>query len=231
MWLQSAALAMVSGASAAGDGGSPRRPPTGWQTHFVVDFDALEAAGIADARDRAPLIEYLDGLGFTAEEMVEAERRGRLFGLAGDVAQWSGQPSHSLASAAETLGLPLADVEQAWAVLGLTVADPTEPMLTANDIEALRTWADLRTAIGDDAARGFLRVIGASVARVAEALASMSRVGLPNLDLAHSHDELVTARAYRAAANFIPRIGGMIDAVHRHHVASARTYFDGIVHH
>ncbi len=231
MWLQSAALAMVSGTSAADDGGSPRRSPIDWQTRLVVDFDALEAAGIADARDRAPLIEYLDGLGFTAEEMVEAERRGRLFGLAGDVAQWSGQPSHSLASAAEALGLPLADVEQAWAVLGLTVADPTEPMLTANDIEALRTWADLRTAIGDDAARGFLRVIGASVARVAEALASMSRVGLPNLDLAHSHDELVTARAYRAAANFIPRIGGMIDAVHRHHVASARTYFDGVVHH
>jgi len=51
----------------------------------VVDFDALEAAGIANARARAPLIEYLDRLGFTAEEMVAAERRGRLFGLAGDV--------------------------------------------------------------------------------------------------------------------------------------------------
>ena len=42
------------------------------------------------------LIEYLDSLGFTAEEMVEAERRGRLFGLAGDVLQWSGRPIYSL---------------------------------------------------------------------------------------------------------------------------------------
>ena len=48
----------------------------------MVDFDALEAAGIADARRRAPLIEYLDSLGFTAEQMVAAERQGRLFGLA-----------------------------------------------------------------------------------------------------------------------------------------------------
>ena len=62
----------------------------------MVDFDALEAAGIANARERAALIEYLDGLGFTAEEMVEAERRGRLFGLAGDVLQWSGRPIYSL---------------------------------------------------------------------------------------------------------------------------------------
>jgi len=197
----------------------------------VVDFDALEAAGIADARRRAPLIEYLDGLGFTAEQMVAAERQGRLFGLAGDVVQWSGQPSHSLTAAAEALGLPLADVEQAWAVLGLTVADPNTPTLTDNDIEALRTWADLRTAIGDDAATGFLRVIGASVARVAEALASMSRAGLPELDLAHSHDELVTAQAYRSAAAFIPRIGGMIDSFHRHHLFAARTYFDAVAHH
>ena len=51
----------------------------------MVDLDALEAAGIANARKRAGLIEYLAELGFTVEEMLEAERRGRLFGLAGDV--------------------------------------------------------------------------------------------------------------------------------------------------
>ncbi len=59
-------------------------------------------------------------------------------------------------------------------------------------------------------------MIGASVARVAEALASMSRAGLPELDLAHSHDELVTAQAYRSVAEFVPRIGALIDIVHRH---------------
>ena len=71
----------------------------------VVDFDALEAAGIADARGRAGLIEYLDKLGFTAEEMVDAERRGRLFGLAGDALQGPGRPIHSLRTAAEALGV------------------------------------------------------------------------------------------------------------------------------
>src|ERR1700756_1672593 len=41
----------------------------------VDDFDALKAAGIANARDRAGLIKYLDNLGFTVEEMAEAEAR------------------------------------------------------------------------------------------------------------------------------------------------------------
>ena len=70
----------------------------------MVDFDALQAAGIANARERAGLIEYLDGLGFTADEMVDAERRGRLFGLAGDALQRSGRPTYSLRTAAEALG-------------------------------------------------------------------------------------------------------------------------------
>ena len=91
---------------------------------LMIDLDALEAAGIANARERGALIEYLDGLGFTAEEMVEAERRGRLFGLAGDAVRRSGRPTYSLRTAAEALGLPLDDVACFWAALDLTVPPP-----------------------------------------------------------------------------------------------------------
>ena len=80
----------------------------------MVDFEALEAAGIANARERAALIEYLDGLGFTAEEMVEAERQGRLFGLAGDVLQGPGRPIHSLRTAADALGTSVDEVATAF---------------------------------------------------------------------------------------------------------------------
>jgi hypothetical protein len=106
----------------------------------MVDFDALEAAGIANAQERAGLIDYLDKLGFTADEMVEAERRGRLFGLAGDVLQWSGPPTYSLRSAADVLGVPVEDVAHAWALLGLTVAGPDIPALSQADVDGLATW-------------------------------------------------------------------------------------------
>ncbi len=88
----------------------PNRAVDAGRLGSVVDFDALEAAGIANARERAALIEYLDGLGFTAEEMVEAERRGRLFGLAGDALQGSGRPIYSLRTAADALGVSVDEV-------------------------------------------------------------------------------------------------------------------------
>ena len=75
------------------------------QVSDSLDFEALQAAGIANPRERADVIKYLGELGFTADEMVEAEQRGRLFGLAGDVVLWSGPPIYTIAAAAEELGI------------------------------------------------------------------------------------------------------------------------------
>jgi class 3 adenylate cyclase len=195
----------------------------------VVDFDALEAAGIANARGRAGLIDYLDKLGFTPDEMLEAERRGRLFGLAGDALQRSGRPIYSLRTATDVLGVTLDDIATAWAVLGLTVASPDEVALSEADVDGLATWVALKSVVGDDAALGLLRVLGATMARLAEAGATVVRLGQPDIQVTHSQDELITAQAYRGVAEFIPRIGAMIDAVHRHHLISARTHFEGVM--
>jgi class 3 adenylate cyclase len=193
------------------------------------DFEALEAAGIADARERAGLIEYLTRLGFTADEMVEAERRGRLFGLAGDTLLWSGPQIYTLRSAADLVGVAVEDVEHAWAMLGLTVADPDTPALSQADIDSLATWVAMRMQFGPDAADGFLRVLGATVARLAEAISSMIRTSQPKMWLGLTGDELATAQVYREAAEFVPRVGAMIDAVHRHHLVSTRTFIEGVV--
>jgi len=195
----------------------------------MIDFDALEAAGIEMARERAGLIEYLAGLGFTVEEMVEAEGRGRLFGLAGDVLQWSGRPVFSVRTAAETLGVAAADVARAWALLGLTFANVDQPALSQADVDALETWFRLKSALGDDRAFGFLRVLGSAMARLAEAESALVRAGAPDIQMLHTRDELATARAYRSAAEFIPHIATLIDVVHRHHMISARTHFERVV--
>ncbi len=194
-----------------------------------MDFEALQAAGIANTRERAGLIEYLAGLGFTADEMVEAERRGRLFGLAGDALLWSGPPIHTLRTAADAIGAALRDVEYGWAMLGLTVADPDTPALSEADVDSLATWMAMRKQMGTDAADGFLRVLGATVARLAEAISSMIRTGQPKLWLGHTGDELTTAQVYGTVAEFVPRVGAMIDAVHRHHLVSTRTFIEGVV--
>ena len=195
----------------------------------MVDFDALEAAGIADARQRAALIEYLDSLGFTAEEMVEAERRGRLFGLSGDVLQWSGRPVYTLRQAAGQLGVPGEELIHAWSALGLSVADTGEPVFSQVDLDGLAAWVAMKSAVGEDATLTLLRVLGASMARLAEAGSTAIRLGLPDIQMEHSEDEFTTAQAYRAVGEFIPRLAVLIDAVWRHHTISARTYFEGVV--
>jgi len=194
-----------------------------------LDFEAVQAAGIANPRERADLIKYLDELGFTVDEMVEAERRGRLFGLAGDVLAWSGPPIYTFQTASEVLGLSAEDVAQAWAMLGLTVAGPDVPALSQADVDALATWAALKTVVGEDGALGLLRVLGAAMARLAEAESTIIRAGTPDIQMTHTHDELATAQAYRAVAEFVPRIGALMDTVHRHHLSSARTYFEGVI--
>lgn len=193
------------------------------------DFEALEAAGIANARERADLIKYLGELGFTVDEMVEAEQRGRLFGLAGDVLQWSGRPIHTMATAAEQLGLSPGEVAQAWGLLGLTVAGPDVAALSQADVDALATWVALKSVVGEDGAFGLLRVLGAAMARLAEAESTAIRAGTPDIQMTYTNDELATAQAYRAVAEFVPRISALIDVVHRHHLTGARTHFEGVL--
>lgn len=195
----------------------------------MVDFDALQAAGIASARERAALIEYLDSLGFTAEDMVEAERRGRLFGLAGDVLQRSGRPIYTLREAADRLGVSVEELTHAWHALGLSVSDGDQPVFSQVDIDGLAAWVALRAAVGDEATLTLLRVLGASMARLSEAGSTAIRLGLPDIQMEYSEDELTTARAYRAVGEFIPRLAVLMDAVFRHHTISARTYFEGVI--
>ncbi|MGN6606840.1 MAG: adenylate/guanylate cyclase domain-containing protein [Jatrophihabitans sp.] len=195
----------------------------------MLDLAALEAAGIARAAERAPLLEYLDHLGFTVDEMVQAEREGRLFGLAGDAVLRSGEPRYSLAAAAKRIGVRVEEVQHAWAALGLTAAGPDSVLLSQADLDALQLWAELRALMGAEASLGLLRVMGAGLARLAEAASAAIRVGVPEVTLGAAPDELTTAQSFRAVAGYVPRIGASMDAVFRHHLTAARMYFEGVV--
>jgi class 3 adenylate cyclase len=194
-----------------------------------LDLDALEAAGIAGAHERAPLLEYLHGLGLTTEEMVEAEREGRLFALAGDINLRSGRPEFSLREAAEKVGVSVEEVSHAWAVMGLTAEDADQKILSAADVDAIATWAELCTRIGHEGMFALLRVMGASLARLAEAESATIRAGVPAIQIGYTMDELATARAYEAVARFVPRIGQLMDTAHRQHLAAARRHFEGVL--
>ena len=76
--------------------------------------------------------------------------------------------------------------------------------------------------MGDDG--GLLRLIGAAMARLAEAEVTLLRTSRPDIWITRSQDELTTAQAWRDVAEVIPRIGSLLDVVHRHHTTRPRLF-------
>ena len=195
-----------------------------------MDEQDWKDAGLYDpaapnAEDRLALLHYLAAQGCDLEEMVEAEARDRLFGLAGDRIFRPSRPRYDSEAAAKLLGTDAATVSRAWRSFGLPA--PVEPVLGEQDIEALRTWMLVRDLLGAEAATALARVLGSGAARLAEATSSVMRGDPHNpMDRALSGSEARTAQAYAEASSLVPAIGNVLDAVHRHHLEAARRHFE-----
>ena len=161
---------------------------------------------------------------------MEAERRGRLFGLAGDALQRSGRRSTPCARPPSRTGRARRGARPRLARARAERADTDQPVFSQVDVDGLASWVAMksdRRRRGDaHAAAGTRRVDGP---------AGRGRVDgdpprtCPKSRWSTAQDELTTAQAYRAVGEFIPRLAVLIDAVFRHHTVSARTYFEGVV--
>ena len=198
-----------------------------------MDLQQLEEAGLYDpaaegADERLELLEFLESEGCTLEEMQVAHARGRLFALAGDrrIRPVVGLLSHREAGA--RLEADPQHLQRVWRTLGLPSADIDTPLLTEADVEALQTYLEVRSFLGEDTALGVARVIGAALARISEAESSAMRQGMDVIDVSRSGSEVETAKAFSAVTRLVPRIGRMLDTVHRQHLEATRVHFEDI---
>ena len=196
-----------------------------------MDWDAVVAAGLYDAAapdagDRRALIEFLDSEGCTLDEMVAADARGRLFGLAGDRKVRPGRDEFTLREAAEQTGADVAFVVRIWRAFGLPIVDPDTKVASRADVDMLPLFLANARLLGEDAALGLARVAGASVARFADAISAALRSVLTDLALDNTGSEAATARAYSRIADLTPAVGHMLDTLLRHHLESARRQFE-----
>ena len=190
-----------------------------WTAAGLYDPEAVQAP------DRLALLSFLVEQGCSLSEMVEAEGRDRLFALAGDRIIRPPWPRYDLTAAAAALDADEATLARAWRSFGLPT--PTGEVFGAADLEALRTWLDVREMLGEAGAVGMSRVIGAGMGRLAEAESAAMRVGLDGqVDRGHTGSEVTTGRAYALVAEMVPRIGNVLDTVHRHHIEAARRHFE-----
>jgi class 3 adenylate cyclase len=199
-----------------------------------VDLQALQAAGLYDpasprAAERRALLEFLVEQGCSLEEMQAAQSRGRLFALAGDRRIRPVVGLRTLREAAVELQVEPSVVLRAWRTFGLPDSGPDAPLLTAADVDMLATYLQVRAFLGEETALGVSRVLGAAMARVTEAESSAMRAGMQGaIDVGVTGDEAVTARAYDAVTRLVPRIGRMLDALHRQHLEATRVHFEDI---
>jgi adenylate cyclase len=133
----------------------------------------LIEAGVLDVdedcrRDRQALVDLLLDLGIGVEEIVQAGADDRLPELAGDQLL-APTPTHTLRELAGELDVSIEVLERVIAAEGLPVPDPDQPDFTRAEIEMVQRLIPALDVFPEDAALQFLRVIGSSMARIAEA--------------------------------------------------------------
>jgi class 3 adenylate cyclase len=133
-----------------------------WTASGLYDPDA------ADADDRLALLEYLHQRGIPLDEMVSRQRDRTLTNAAVDAVL---RPPRALtrAEAAARAGLEPEALDRIWLSFGLPVASPDDARYDAAEATLLAAITQGEQLIGEEAMLGLSRVVGQSLARLAEA--------------------------------------------------------------
>jgi adenylate cyclase len=196
-----------------------------------MDLVELERLGLyhpaaVDAAEQREMLEYLFGKGVTVEEMCAAARENRLPFLLGDRLISPGRPQLTLEQASERVGLPVATVSRCWRAAGFPAPTPGVALFAEADARVLEMLAVAIAAFGEDATVQMARVIGSSLARIAEAGFSMSLVNLEGGYLPRADSLVAAAQASEGLGLMASAASVLFDVVFRHHVEAVLRRWD-----
>ena len=187
-----------------------------------AEFEAagLYAPAAPDAPDRLALLEWLASRGVTLEQMVAGVRADQLTALAGNLAL-QGEGAYTLAEVAARSGLTPARVQEILRAVGRPPVAADERAFGEDDVRSYTAFAVTSQLFGEEATRRFSRVIGASLARLAEAAVSFF---LENIEgpLREAHgSELALAQANLRAIEMLDLVPVAFQGLFRAHVQTA----------
>lgn len=175
----------------------------------------------SESEDAARLERYLIDHGAEPEELREAAETGTLGTLALELALRSPGERIPFAEAAARAGVNPADAAARWRALGLP--DPLESSATVSvaEIETLAIFDEFARGVGTETMLALARVIGGSVAQIAEAIVDAFRVNveMPRHSAGDPYPEIVEDYASTAAVA-IPALGRAITNVLGAHMVS-----------
>jgi len=184
-----------------------------------------ERAGLYDpksesATDRLALLEYLAGHGMTIEQMVDGEARRSLHATLADHILRPGE-RYTLGEIANRAAVAIEDVERWRRAVGFPPVDHDERIFTAAEADTFIHAQTGAALFGERAALGFSRVMGSSMARIAESAVwlFLSSVEAPLVE--QQAGELALAQANVEAVNLLAAIPPAMDTIFRFQVETA----------
>ena len=187
-----------------------------------ADFQAL---GVYDpaaphAAEKLELLEYLVGLGATGEDLLEY--RDALPGLAMVVMIRGGRPL-TLSEGAQRAGLSQEKLVQFTRAAGFPEPGPDDRVVSEQLANLAAGMAAAEAVFGEAAILQLTRVMGAAMARLADAIVSAFLV---NVEPAVRHEDdpvgLGVARANAEAAALFPTANAALDILLRQHIIGAQ---------
>lgn len=161
---------------------------------------------------------FLRSLGASDDQIEWARRECRFASLAGDLVLSRGA-TLSAADLAERDGLGVDDVVSLWRTLGVAVPDPEKPMFSERDAEITRSIVGMNP-LGEHGGE-LLRVLGSSLARVAEAAVSVYvQTVEPTMDVPEV-DLVVWAKHLADATGAALELGDAMGDIFGHHLRDA----------
>jgi adenylate cyclase len=187
----------------------------------AADFEALGVydPGAPHAPQKLQLLVYLVGLGATAEDLL-AHREG-LPGLASVVAMRSGL-SLTASEAAERAGISAEKLLQITTAAGFAMPGPDDHVMSEQLAGLAAGMTAAEEVFGEDAVLQLLRVMGSSMARLADAMVSAFLVNVEPTVRDEDPVGLGIARANAEAAALVPTAIAALDVLLRQHIISGR---------
>ncbi len=179
--------------------------------------------GSADPKRRAAALshvrELLMNAGATEEEIDEAVEADMLDLLAVDRLLVPAERRYTQSEVAELTGLPLDLLKRFWRALGFLDVAEEDRAFTDLDIEAVSLFQGMLAlgAADVDTALQLARVIGSSMARIADAEVVPGSMGVSG-----DSDSLMAAEAFASVADAtIPAMARLLEFVWRRHIQAA----------
>ncbi len=193
-----------------------------------TSFEAFIAAGLYDSEAQADtgrleLLQWLDSKGFSIDEMVDGLAGGSLGAMAGDRRLVPGD-RRSRADALSISGMSAESFDQSLTAFGfvpITGSPDGEVGVTDDEAAMLAVFSVLGSMFTPAEATSFLRVVGASIGKIADAAVSLFLSDVESQSIDAGESELELAKKVEAGVGSLDGFAASLDPVLRRHVLQA----------